>query len=282
MLLRLDGYTGNSDPKESPLVEYAAQHWVDHAQFEKVSSRVRDGMDNLFDTSKPHFAAWLRVHDMDEKWPYFSGGLPDGVGSPLYYAALCGFYDLAERLVLKHPEQVNARGGLILTPLLAALYKEHFHVANLLHRHGAVVDVQNPGELTPLHGASAYGQIDVMRWLLDHGADANAPNSVHRTPLHVAAFGMRLEVVEVLLEYNADINSQSVGGETPLYEASSRANGSEGRVVDVVRRLLEHGADPNIRDCLNSSPLREASSRGYLQVARLLLDYGAKVDEKDG
>ena len=56
-LLQLDGHAGKSDAKLSPLVKYSAQHWVDHAQFEKVSSRIREGMDDLFDSSKPHFAA---------------------------------------------------------------------------------------------------------------------------------------------------------------------------------------------------------------------------------
>ena len=37
-LLRLDENSGNSDAKMFPLVEYAAEHWVEHAQFEKVSS----------------------------------------------------------------------------------------------------------------------------------------------------------------------------------------------------------------------------------------------------
>ena len=32
-----------------PLAHYAAQHWVDHAQFEGVSLRVEDGMQRLFD-----------------------------------------------------------------------------------------------------------------------------------------------------------------------------------------------------------------------------------------
>jgi hypothetical protein len=57
--------------KGFPLVEYAAEHWVEHARFEKVSSRVRDGMDDLFDTSKPHFAAWLRVHDIGRRLAFF-------------------------------------------------------------------------------------------------------------------------------------------------------------------------------------------------------------------
>jgi hypothetical protein len=274
-----DGH-GNSKAKVSPLVNYAAQHWVDHAQFEKVSSRVRDGMDDLFDTSKPYFVAWLRVHNIDERWHPFTTLSRGGVGSPLYYAAFCGFYDLAERLIMKHPEQVNALGGLNLFPLPAALYKSHFRVANLLYRYGAVVDVQGDYEYTPLHAASYSGQVDLMRWLLDHGADANAQGSYCFTPLFEAACKMHLEAVQVLLEHNADVNFQCSGGETALFRTliSSRP---EEAVVAIQRRLLEHGADPNICDDSRSTPLHQASSRGWLEVTRLLLSYGAKVDEKD-
>jgi hypothetical protein len=163
-LLRLDGSAGKSDAKVSPLVKYAAEHWMDRAQFEKVSSRVWDGIDDLFDSSVPHFAAWVRVHDIDECWYFFSQGGRNGIGSPLYYAAFCGFYDLAERLIMKHPDQVNAYGGWILFPLPAALYNRHFHVADLLYRHGAVVDVQGDDKFTPLHAASrSHGQVDIMR-----------------------------------------------------------------------------------------------------------------------
>ena len=177
-LLRSDGQDGKSDSKRSPLVKYAAQYWVDHAHFEKVSSRVRDGMDDLFDGSKPHFAAWLKVHDMDENWLNFTVPYWHRDGSPLYYAAFCGFYDLAERLITKHPDQVNARGGLILAPLPAALYKKHFRLANLLHNHGANLDCRGLCKRTPLHSASTNGSVDIVRWLLNHGADANT--LIHR------------------------------------------------------------------------------------------------------
>jgi len=71
-LLRLDEDAGYSGVEVFPLVKYAAEYWVDHAQFESVSSRIRDGMDDLFDSSKPHFAAWLRAHDMDGKLSAFA------------------------------------------------------------------------------------------------------------------------------------------------------------------------------------------------------------------
>ena len=129
-LLRLGEHAGINASKEFPLVEYAAQHWVEHAHFEDVSLRVQDGMDDLFDNSKPHFTAWLQTHDMDKGWSHFGQGSRKAIGSPLYYAAFCGFYDLAERLIMAHPEQVNLAGGFILAPLPAALSKRHFRVAD--------------------------------------------------------------------------------------------------------------------------------------------------------
>jgi ankyrin repeat protein len=278
-LLRQDRCADNGDTKVSPLVKYAAQHWVDHAQVEKVSSRLRDGMDDLFDSSKPYFAAWRRVHDMDKDWFNFSPSF-DGVGSPLYYSAFCGLYDLAERLIIKHPDQVNARGGRILFPLPAALYMRHFHVANLLYRHGAVVDVQGDYEYTPLHIASFQGLVDIMRWLLDHGADVNARSLSHYTPLFLAAYPSCLDAVQVLLEHDADINSQSTSGDTPLHGVFIYGSPRE-KGVDKIRRLLENGANPNIRNNNHTTPLHLASSRGLLEAARLLLSYGAKADEKD-
>ncbi|KAH9052644.1 hypothetical protein EDB87DRAFT_1816326, partial [Lactarius vividus] len=139
-LLRLDEH---ADAKELPLVEYAARHWVDHARFEKVSTRVRDGMDDLFDKSKPYFAAWLQLHNVDahtsREFIRFSGpGYPDLPGSTLYYAALCGLYDLTERLIVMHPEQVNEGGGRMRAPLPGALFRRYFGIADLLCEHGAV------------------------------------------------------------------------------------------------------------------------------------------------
>ena len=277
-LLQLDEHASNSDAKLSPLVKYAAKHWVDHTQFRKVSSRVRAGMDDLFDSSKPHFAAWLRMHDMDKPWVAFSPISRTVVGSPLYYAALCGFYDVVEHLITKHPGQVRVAGGHNIFPLQAALYNGHFHVANLLYQHDAAVDVRGLYNHTPLSAASYAGQVDVMRWLLNHGAVANRPGSSYLTPLFFAAEAKRLEAIQVLLEHNADVNGFPLSWLLSSYEAT---DGSMGKFADVLQLLLEHGADPNICDDDYSTPLHQASSKGLLEAARLLLSYGAKLDEKD-
>ena len=284
-LLRLDKDTGKGGSKEFPLVEYAAQCLVEHARLENVSSRVQGGLDNLFDTSRPHFAAWLRAYDMDlEPWYNFSlFPQQQHYVPPLYYAAVCGLYDLAERLIAKHPEQVNAVGGRILAPLPAALRKKHFRVANLLHSHGAVVDVRGDRGRTPLYSASRDGLVDIIRWLPNHGAAVSVPRDDGWTPLHGAAGCMRGEAVRLLLDHNADVNSRNQTGRTPLCETIfDRVSSQEGRAVDVVRRMLEHGADPNAScDHNRSTLLHEALHHGWLEVAQLLLSHGAKADGKN-
>jgi hypothetical protein len=265
-LLRLDDHAGNSSSEGFPLVEYAAQHWVEHAQIEDVSSRVRDGMDDLFDSSKPHFSAWLRTHDMDERWGSFGSMTRNVIGSPLYYAAFCGFYELAERLIMKHPEQVNLAGGLILAPLPAALYKRHFRVADLLSKHGAVVDIRDREGWTPLYVAVLHGSVNTTRWLLNHGAKASAQANSRWTSLHHATFNSNLELVQVLLEYNPDIDLRDGQGDTPLHNILLQIGPSpEEKAVEIVRRLLEYGADPNMRRANGSTQLHEASYRGLLE-----------------
>ena len=280
-LLRLSKHASD---KKFPLVGYAAKHWVEHARIDAVAPRVREGTDDLFDISKPHFAAWLRVHDLNGDWGYFS---PSRLynGPPLYYAAFYGLYDLAERLIVKHPEQVNVVDGGIVAPLSAALYHRHFRIANLLYRHGAVVDIRDVLGRTPLYCASIDGLVDMMRWLLNHGADANAPRYDGQTPLQTAATSRMLEAVQLLLDHKAYVNSRDDVGKTPLSDTIFRGlSDQEERAVDVVRRLLEHGADPNdtgTRSSSHSTLLHLASCYGWFEVARLLHKYGAKADEKD-
>ena len=121
ILLQPDNGAGDAKAKSnSPLLGYAATHWVGHAQFENVSRNIEDGMRRLFDLTKPHFAAWLQVYDigLDCQWDSLMGfrhprssDIPPM--SPLYYSSLCGFRDLAAHLVDEHPQHVNERGGQI-------------------------------------------------------------------------------------------------------------------------------------------------------------------------
>jgi hypothetical protein len=132
--------------KNAPLARYAAEYWVRHAQFEDVASRIK-GMDYHFDLDKPYFVAWCRLFDIDIRpsgrsvsvFYDFTPLYRSYASNSLYYAALCGFSDLVERLMVKYPQHVNAISGYHMTPAVAALAGRHFQVAEVLHRIGSSV-----------------------------------------------------------------------------------------------------------------------------------------------
>jgi ankyrin repeat protein len=276
-----------------PLAEYAARHWIDHARFGNVSSHVSKGMELLFDPNKPHFATWRRLDNIDTSpgggflYNFAFEGTSTNV-TPLYCAALSGLRDLAEHLIVNHLQDVNARGGRCLTPLVATLGKKHFQLAELLYKHGAVVDVRGSFEMTPMDDASFTGDVEVMQWLIDHGADTKDCSSLHGlTPLHYAAESGRLEAARLLLQHKAGIDAHADDwhGCTPLHRASEYGR------HDVVRLLLSHGANANALTVDGSTPLHVASRHprfgniemreGKLAVARLLLEHGVYVGAKD-
>ena len=285
VLLRL-GELGDEDNVEDkfPLARYAAEHWVIHARFENVSSCIREGMEDLFDPDKPHFYAWLQVHDIDiyrfsatVLFRFGDSKRNSNTATPLYYAALCGFHDLTEQLIIKHPEQVNAVGSCYVSPLAAALNGGHLKIAQLLYEHGADVDVQGSYNRTPLYGALCAGHLEIVQWLLSRGANPNVVDIWDGdTPLHFAVYFGQAEVSRLLLQYRVDNNARDKRGRTPLHIASERG------YVNIARLLLEHDFDVNTRDNSHNTPLHFVSECGNLDIARLLVEHGANIDAEDG
>ena len=284
VLVRLGELVDEGNVKDMfPLARYAAKHWVEHARFENVSSHIRDGMEDIFDPDKPYFAAWLQVHDIDVYsaestlfW-FGSSSLKDSnTGTPLYYAALCGFYYLAEQLIIKHPLQVNATGGYYVSPLGAALSRGHLKIAQLLYDHGADLDVQGHYNYTPLYSASWTGNLEIAQWLLTRGANSNACGKTFLwTPLHAATDIQHVEISRLLLQYKANICAYDNEGRAPLHVAAQFGR------FEVTQLLLEHGADVNARYNSCNTPLHWASMRGDLDTARLLVEHGANIDAED-
>jgi ankyrin repeat protein len=281
----------------SPLAEYAAQYWVIHAQFEEVSSYLRKAMGYLFDSDMPYFATWLQLHDVDSK-PRLDKSLflftkdSKSDASPLYYAALCGFQDLVEHLVIKYPQHVNAKSGWYVTPLVAALVGGHSQTAKYLYDNGAHLNIPGNLQRTPLHSAARYGDFEMVRVLLDYKADINARSYDNWTPLHEASEGPIIlpkniprltDVVRLLLERGTDVNILDKNNVTPLHVAARNGR------VGVVRVLLKHGANVGAEDKKGRTPVHGAASGPVFdvrqneraEVVAVLLEHGANVGAKD-
>ena len=278
---------GNS----SPLARYAAEHWVAHAQDEKVSACLRKAMEYLFDVDKPYFAAWLELHDLDTSFPFGStffmldyGTKPNRSATPLYYAARYGFQGLVEHLIANDPKQVTAEGGRYLTPFVVALGAGHFLTAKSLYDNGAHPNVKGYYRNTPLHSAAYYGYSEMVQVLLRYKADVHARNDSGCTPLHLIGLGPNQgtnspqslsNTARLLLEHGADVNARDDTRFTPLHQAA------QNRKVEVVRVLLEHGADVGAEDEDGRTVLQVASAVGADndstdEIMKLLSEHGAR------
>ena len=278
VLLQLDENVDKECLRTFPLASYAAKHWVKHAQFDSVASRIQDDMERLFNPRSPYLAAWVWICDVDGD--YAGDPLAEHPSQPkataLYYASLCGFSGVANYIINTHGEDVNAKSGSHGTPLRAASYKGQIDVVRVLLDHGANVNTLDKKN-TPLSSACHGGHLEIMRLLLEHGADVDvgADSDNGDLVLHLASKAGQAEAIQLLLRHNADVNAGGFLGWTPLHEASF------GGHAVVVQLLLDHGADINALSMGHNAPLRLALDGRSLEVTRLLLERGADVDIRD-
>ncbi len=278
VLLRLDNRTNKDSIEKIPLVQYAAEYWDGHAQVGNVELHIKDTMDYFFDMDKTHFSAWFRIQGRYDLLTVSEIEQPRAMplsAAPLYFAAEKGFRGLVERLVIKHPQQVNDLGGRYGTPLHASVLGGHIEVAQLLFAHGADINSRCAENWTPLHLASQEGHLEIGKLLLNLGADVNFQEMGGWTPLHFAASKGHLEVARLLLESNAEVNARVDYGYTPLLSASRNGH------PDVVRSLLDHDADADVRDNSENTSLYLAVTEGHLEVAQILLEPNAEVNSQD-
>ena len=271
VIFRIDDHIDSDSVNKSfPMALYAARYWITHAQFKTVSSRIKDGMERLFDANKPYFAIWLWLYNDDYRILRSLSSLfpkkPDAV--PLYYATKLGFRDLAEHLIAEHPEYLNARGGFHDTPIHAAAYGGYTDILSLLLDHGVDINARDKSGDTPLRIASCHGHLEAGWYLINRGADINAADNRNNTLVSVAFRG-HIESTRRLIELGAVIDIRNSQGNNSLH--MSIRYGS----IEHVRLFLDLGLDPNLPNYYYDTPYDMALTLDRPDVLELLSEYGA-------
>ncbi len=148
-------------------------------------------------------------------------------------------------------------------------------ICRLLLAQHADVDARDADGNTPLHLAASAGHAAMVRELLSLGAACNLYNNERQAPLHVAIVEEKADCVKALLLGRADPNllDTTGWGEPPLHMACRRGK------VEMARLLIEHGARVNMKSRACLLPLHEAVRKGNDDVVTLLLGYGAAPNE---
>ncbi|VDN95444.1 unnamed protein product, partial [Brugia pahangi] len=229
--------------------------------------------------------------------------------TPLIYASAAGNVECAS-LLLDYGCDITIRNDNGHCALMEAASSGYLDVVSLLVQHGFQVLPCNQNDLKvglcdrftrnalkhaekavviDLHETEFYnrafqesaltlaaykGHYDVVQYLLEKGANK------HKEELHTALMEASMdghyEVAKLLLDNGAPVNLASDSFESPLTLAA--CGGHPDLVCDFVRLLLERGAIVEEVNDEGYTPLMEASREGHLEVVRLLIKFGAKVN----
>ncbi|XP_065835804.1 uncharacterized protein [Oscarella lobularis] len=108
------------------------------------------------------------------------------------------------------------------TPLILASQWKQSQYVNLLLKAGADANQSNSLGYTALHYAAAGGDVETIQLLHKHGASLDVTTKrLRRTPLVLALRNDRLEAVRILISLGADVMQAGKFGQLPLHETMS-------------------------------------------------------------
>lgn len=132
--------------------------------------------------------------------------------------------------------------------------------------------------VTPfLMAASKNNNPEILKVLKKAGADIFAKTNDGKSALHIAAKeNNNAEILETLISFGLDVNEEDNAGCTPFMYGVTRPN------AEIFKTLIKHGAHLIVKDKLGQSPLFYAA---YLNtnplVVRTMLRIGYPVNEKN-
>jgi hypothetical protein len=193
----------------------------------------------------------------------------------LHEAAAKGDVAEIERLIAAG-EKPNIQDSKSRTPLHVAVYLKQPEAAKALLRLGANPNALEIDRYDIVTIAAVANDLEMLKIALDGGGSAkNVTSRYDGTALIAAAHLGHVEVVKMLIAAKAPLNHVNNLGWTALMEAIVLGSGGANHTA-TVRALVEAGCDVNIADKQGTTPLQHARRRGYVEMARILENAGAR------
>ena len=175
---------------------------------------------------------------------------------------------------LANPDSKDHSG---FSPLMISASIGNAEAIGVLLEYKASIDDVNADGCSALTLAATNGHERCVEKLVKHGANSNLVNRNGLSAVMVAVENDSLQIVKVLFEEgNADVELKFPSGNTPLLRVCSLG------YSDWVKFLIEQcQANIEARNDDENTPLMEAARCGNIRTVDMLLDYGAKIGERN-
>jgi uncharacterized protein len=193
----------------------------------------------------------------------------------LHEAAAKGDVAEIEKLI-KEGERPNIQDAKSRTPLHVAAYMKQPAAVKALLALGANPNALEIDRYDIITIAAVANDLEMLKIAIEGGASArNITSRYDGTALIAAAHLGHVEVVKMLIAAKAPLNHVNNLGWTALMESIVLGNGGANHTA-TLKALVEAGADVNIPDRQGATPLQHARRRGYVEMARILENAGAR------
>ncbi len=193
----------------------------------------------------------------------------------LHEAAAKGDVAGIEKLI-KEGEKPNIQDSKSRTPLHVAAYMKQPAAVKALLALGANPNALEIERYDIVTIAAVANDLEILKIAIEGGASArNITSRYNGTALIAAAHLGHAGVVKMLIAAKAPLNHVNNLGWTALMESIVLGNGGAHHTA-TLKALVEAGADVNIPDRQGATPLQHARRRGYVEMARILENAGAR------
>ncbi|KAF4095954.1 transient receptor potential cation channel subfamily A member 1b [Onychostoma macrolepis] len=205
--------------------------------------------------------------------------------SPLHYASAGGNVDIIRHIVsVVGPEELNVQDEQGRTPLHWAVEQDQQQSCVLLLELGADPNILNSAMMGPLHLAvtKRYNHLVEVLFQSCDKTDANLEGDLGNTPVMMACCANNCQAIQFLVKHGAKMCIQNKLGHYAIHTVAFAGAKEAMELVLEIGEELGHSTSVHINylDKTKSSPLHLAVRGGNIEVIKLCIIKGARVDQQ--